>query len=202
MKRSPELIYAETPIKKAVPEEDDSSTSTTSSTIVYDDVLDNPSLDVDEPLQIVHPNDIELTQAQRDVIRSTLSMLRNTNIYDWTMDEDYDWMYLYDKRVVQCSDDQFRECDIFVKLARTPNYTFCNIRYVLDDDMSEYIRLEWPTPCDDPPFLTIILLWQERYCFFFQREQTNQYELEVEDGPDYHWCYFPDIRLHLNRISP
>jgi hypothetical protein len=112
-------------------------------------------------------------------------------------------MHLREMCVVHDSEDLLRECQIYVKMTVTRQDTYVQIRYLVEgDDNTKYIHLEWPTNVNDPPFLTIGTDRVHRFCWVFQREETEYITLEVQDTPENHWCYFPDVRYHLYRISP
>ena len=179
-------------------ETDDSSTVSSTESTVEDEI------DYDQLLEIDNIEDvIDLGPTRQDVIRCTLALICRTNIYDWNIEEDYSWMSLRDLCVVHNDNDQLVECQLYLKLARTVETTFCEIAFLLDGaEEKQHLRLRWSTYHNDEPILTIGFTWQERFLFFFNRDQADQISIRVQDSPSYHWCYFPDARFHLYRISP
>ena len=166
--------------------------------------LDNNSLDIDEPLNIDNPEDVpELDWMRRDIIRSSFALIRRSNIFNWDTYDDFSWMGLRDTCVIHNNEDVAVECELYVSLRKTPETTYCSINYILNDDNGKQtMELEWPTLFDDPPTLTIRFNWVESCLFLFSRNRCEEILFDVHDTPSYHWCYFPDVRMHLYRISP
>ena len=151
----------------------------------------------------------EPSYLEKQIIRNTFAMLTKTNMYDWNADVSTDteqYMNLCNFSVISNSDgsSQFSEfAEIVVHLEYTQTYTYCQIEYRLTDFGRNYLKLNliWDTSPLDTDILRIEKEEAVPHLFFFSKNVYKRYEISSEDRPDLSWCYFQDVRYHLNRIS-
>lgn len=144
------------------------------------------------------PSDIE-----KQVIRSTLALIRRSNMYDWDVDNstiETSYMTLKENVIITDSELHDISCEIIVRVTYEYENTFCNILYFIDS-RSHTLDMCWKSsPYDDNYLLTVEKETTTTSYFFFSQTVSKVYEVYVKDNSYFSWCYFPDVRYHLNRI--
>lgn len=139
---------------------------------------------------------------EREIVRNVLSHLYKSNMYDWSDPEiDPHMMGVCDFAI---RNDSYKQvsCGVSFNVYFSGERTYCIISYVFDDSEPEIMRLSWDTATDGTNRLIIVKCENERHWLLFNRKVAKTYFFDVKDIPSDHWCYFPDVRIHLNRIYP
>ena len=140
----------------------------------------------------------------KQVIRLSLGMIRNSNMFDWDLANSYDtcMMILKDMKVI-CIDQECFDCEIVNKVEYDEDYTSCAIACTNKKTSKMHnIYLVWYTNDKNSNILNISKDFYESSYLLFKRKIRKECIIETEDCPTLSWCYFPDARIHLNRIRP
>lgn len=183
-------------------ETDDNSSNDTSSTCE----LENSECETSEEMvpPLVRQENVYLfvpTNCEKQIIRHSLAMIGRSNSSDWNYeisDEGVDNMVLRETCIIVNEDRTGINCEIVTEVCCSGNDTSCRItyRYEGQKELSE-IFYSWN---NFHSYINISKPDTISYYFVFSSPIVRTYSTTPDNIRSDSWCYFQDVRSHLNSL--
>lgn len=195
MKRSLEIIQEEeVDVKKINLSLNSSSDSETSDTEELD--LSTSDLNL-----LFVPSPIE-----KQIVRSSLAMICRANSSDWNCEihqHQADTMVLHEKTVVLTNSIIGQVYEVITEVCYREEDTYCRVLYRNTDlgekDYSTVLYM-WDNDVNND-MIYLVKHEIEKYYLVFSRDVMRSLSVVPTNCRDDSWCYFRDVRSHLDSIS-
>ena len=141
---------------------------------------------------------------EKQIIRQSLALISRSNMSDWACEIKEKIMILREVGVVMREDEGICS-DLVVELTYDTFNTYCHIIYSLNNQERKSIYLRWETEFignyENYDRINITKYVDKTVFLFFTKTVKQSRNFNPRECKEDSWCYFHDVRRHLEKIS-